>query len=87
MKYLVLKSAFGAAFVTLGISFLMLSTEVALACHAIGIPSVVGNPGSPECNAALAAAAAPEIGATGSLAALAAVGAIAALVWERRKNR
>jgi hypothetical protein len=87
MKYLVLKSAFGAAFVTLGISFLMMSTEVARACHAVGIPSIAGDPDSPQCQAALAAANAPEISATGSLAALAAVGAIAALVWERRKNR
>ena len=87
MKYLVLRPAFSVSFVALGTSFMMLSSEVAFACHAIGIPSIEGEPDSPQCIAAAAAAAAPEIGATGSLAALAAVGAIAALVYERRRNR
>ena len=87
MKCIVLRSAYGVSFAALGTSFMMLSSEVAFACHAIGIPSIAGEPDSPQCQAAAAAAAAaPEIGAAGSLAALAAVGAIAALVYERRRN-
>jgi len=75
MKYFVLKSAFSAAFLTLGAAFVMLSPELALACDFT--PAGCGG----------GSVSAPEIGATGSLAALAAVGAIATLVYERRKNR
>jgi hypothetical protein len=77
----------GTASVALGVVFMMLSADGAFACHAVGIPSIVGPPDSPQCQAALAARSAPEVGGSGALAALAVVGALAALLYERRRKR